>query len=52
MANSAMPAAQRSTPSGRRLLAVGITRHRGSRTITVRATSVGVTGTITTAVAR
>jgi hypothetical protein len=33
----------------RRLAAVGIIRHRGGRTITVRATPAGVTGTITPA---
>ncbi|GAA2985145.1 hypothetical protein [Streptomyces fulvorobeus] len=47
MANSAMPAAQRSAPPVRRLIAVGITRHLGARTITVRATETGVTGIIT-----
>ncbi|MFJ1782579.1 hypothetical protein ACIOKA_38370 [Streptomyces anulatus] len=47
MANSAMPAAQSSTPPDRRLIAVGtISRHDG-RTTTVRATEAGVTGTIT-----
>lgn len=30
----------------RRLIAVGTTRHHGGRTITVRATEAGVTGTI------
>lgn len=32
----------------RRLIAVGIIRHHGGRTITVRATEAGVTGTIGT----
>ncbi|WP_326659582.1 hypothetical protein [Streptomyces sp. NBC_00385] len=41
-----MPAAQSSTPPERRLIAVGTTRRCGGRTITVRATPVGVTGTI------
>lgn len=31
----------------RHLIAVGTIRHRGSRTVTVRATTAGVTGTIT-----
>lgn len=35
------------TPA-RRLIAVGTTRHGGGRTITVRATPAGVTGSITT----
>lgn len=47
MANSAMPAALSSTPPARRLIAVGSIRHLGFRTITVRATEAGVTGTIT-----
>lgn len=42
-----MPAALSSTPPDRHLIAVGTIRHRGSRTITVRATTAGVTGTIT-----
>lgn len=41
-----MPAAQSSTPPDRRLIAVGTTRHLDGRTITVRATEAGVTGTI------
>ncbi|MFE1543632.1 hypothetical protein ACFW61_24570 [Streptomyces microflavus] len=46
MAYRAMPAAQRSTPPDRRLIAVGtISRHDG-RTTTVRATEAGVTGSI------
>lgn len=46
MANSAMPAAQRSTPPDRRLIAIGtISRHDGRTTI-VRVTEAGVTGTI------
>lgn len=46
MANSAMPAAQSSTPPDRRLIAVGTIRHHGGRTIAMRATLAGVTGTI------
>ncbi|MFB8035895.1 hypothetical protein ACFC5Z_23690 [Streptomyces sp. NPDC056004] len=46
MANSAMPAAQRSTPPDRRLIAVGATRRHGGQTITIRATKAGVTGSI------
>ena len=42
-----MPAALSSTPPARRLIAVGSIRHLGFRTITVRATEAGVTGTIT-----
>ncbi|MFI6861765.1 hypothetical protein ACIBKZ_18015 [Streptomyces sp. NPDC050421] len=41
-----MPAAQSSTPPARRLIAVGMTRHHGGRTTTVRATEAGATGTI------
>ncbi|WP_093820480.1 hypothetical protein [Streptomyces sp. PpalLS-921] len=41
-----MPAAQSSTPPDRRLIAVGTIRHLDGRTITVRATETGVTGTI------
>jgi len=41
-----MPAAQSSTQPARRLIAVGTIRHHGNRTITVRATLAGVTGTI------
>ncbi|MET9702294.1 hypothetical protein [Streptomyces griseus] len=47
MANSAMPAAQRSIPPQRRLVAVGTISRNGGRTTTVRATEAGVTGTIT-----
>lgn len=43
-----MPAAQRSTPLDRRLIAVGTITRQGGRTTTVRATEAGVTGTITT----
>ncbi|MEU3836119.1 hypothetical protein [Streptomyces microflavus] len=46
MANSAMPAAQRSTPPDRRLVAVGTISRHGGRTTTVRATEAGVTGSI------
>ena len=46
MANSAMPAAQSSIQPARRLIAVGTIPHHGSRTVTVRATLAGVTGTI------
>lgn len=42
-----MPAALSSTPPARRLIAVGTIRHLGGRTITMRATKAGVTGTIT-----
>ncbi|THA31770.1 hypothetical protein E6R18_15670 [Streptomyces sp. A1277] len=42
-----MPAALSSIPPARRLVAVGTHRHLGGRTITVRATETGVTGTIT-----
>lgn len=52
MANSAMPAATRGTPPDRRLIAVGRIRHQAGRTITVRATLAGVTGTITRGGAR
>ncbi|MFJ5893807.1 hypothetical protein [Streptomyces californicus] len=47
MAHRAMPAAQRSIPPQRRLVAVGTISRRGGRTTTVRATTAGVTGTIT-----
>lgn len=46
MAHRAMPAAQRSIPPQRRLVAVGTVRRHGGRTTTVRATEAGVTGTI------
>ncbi|WP_405548918.1 hypothetical protein OG215_15335 [Streptomyces globisporus] len=46
MANSAMPAAQSSTPPDRRLIAVGTISRHGGRTTTVRATEAGVAGTI------
>ncbi|MFD7428427.1 hypothetical protein ACFV6Z_15465 [Streptomyces sp. NPDC059818] len=42
-----MPAARSSTPPDRRLVAVGTISRHGGRTITVRATEAGVTGTIT-----
>ncbi|WP_411140268.1 hypothetical protein [Streptomyces sp. x-80] len=41
-----------STLAPRRLIAAGTTRHHAGRTITVRATAVGVTGTITRGGAR
>ncbi|WP_406144144.1 hypothetical protein [Streptomyces anulatus] len=46
MAHRAMPAAQRSTPPDRRIIAVGTITRRGGRTTTVRATEAGVTGSI------
>ncbi|MFH8369170.1 hypothetical protein [Streptomyces sp. NPDC018031] len=54
MADTAMPARHGAPPpADRRLIAVGTIRHRGGRTITVRATPAGVTGTIApTAVAQ
>ncbi|WP_158710529.1 MULTISPECIES: hypothetical protein [Streptomyces] len=48
MADLAMPAAQPGSQPTRRLVAVGTTRHHGGRTITVRATEAGATGTIST----
>ena len=33
-------------PGARRTIAVGTTRHLGGRTITLRATAAGVTGTV------
>ena len=41
-----MPAALSSIPPARRTVAVGTIRHHGGRTISVRATEAGVTGTI------
>lgn len=40
------------SPTARRLVAVGTITRRDGRTITVRATPVGVTGTVTPAVKR
>jgi hypothetical protein len=47
--NPARPVSVDTTPCppDRRLVAVGTTRRSGGRTITVRATEAGVTGTIT-----
>ncbi|WP_431772205.1 hypothetical protein [Streptomyces cucumeris] len=45
MADLAMPARTDAPPPDRRLIAVGTIRHHGGRTITVRATEAGVTGT-------
>ncbi|MBD3931957.1 hypothetical protein IF129_10355 [Streptomyces chumphonensis] len=42
-----MSAAQRSGSPARRLVAVGTIRRHGGRTLTVRATQAGATGTIT-----
>ncbi|WP_187284174.1 hypothetical protein [Streptomyces sp. adm13(2018)] len=41
-----MPTGTTPVPPPRRLIAVGTIRHHGGRTITVRATEAGVTGTI------
>ncbi|GAA4663092.1 hypothetical protein [Streptomyces youssoufiensis] len=46
MANFAMPARTDAPPADRRLVAAGTIRHLAGRTITVRATQAGVTGTI------
>lgn len=47
MADHAHVVLRNTTPtSPRRIVAVGTTRHHGGRTITVRATEAGVTGTI------
>ncbi|MHC3391318.1 hypothetical protein ACLQ2E_17960 [Streptomyces lavendulocolor] len=46
MADLAMPSRSSAPPPSRRLVAAGTIRHRGGRTITVRATPAGVTGTI------
>ncbi|MBC3988033.1 hypothetical protein H8N00_03780 [Streptomyces sp. AC563] len=45
MANFAMPARPDAPPPDRRLVAAGTIRHLAGRTITVRATQAGVTGT-------
>ncbi|MFI8988637.1 hypothetical protein ACIG63_27115 [Streptomyces antimycoticus] len=45
MADLAMPARTDALPPERRLIAVGTIRHHGGRTITVRATAAGITGT-------
>ncbi|WP_432091806.1 hypothetical protein [Streptomyces sp. NRRL F-5630] len=50
--NPSVPPGAQVSPA-RRIVAVGITRHRDGRTLTVRATTAGVTGIITrTAVTR
>ncbi|MGW6008647.1 hypothetical protein [Streptomyces sp. NPDC055210] len=46
MADLSMPAPRRSTTPARRLVAAGFIRRLPGRTITVRATHAGVTGTI------
>ncbi|MBI0294481.1 hypothetical protein JBE04_08295 [Streptomyces sp. PRKS01-29] len=46
------PSAPASSPPERRLIAVGTIRRPGGRTITVRATAAGVTGTSRPAVKR
>ncbi|MFG2837048.1 hypothetical protein ACGFYE_18835 [Streptomyces zaomyceticus] len=43
-----VPTGTTTVPLPRRLVAVGITRRHDGRTITVRATQAGVTGTIST----
>ncbi|MGA6159614.1 hypothetical protein ACPEIC_40470 [Stenotrophomonas sp. NPDC087984] len=45
MADLAMPARTDAPPPARRVIAVGSIRRTGGRTITVRATAAGVTGT-------
>ncbi|MEU9793806.1 hypothetical protein AB0E27_24795 [Streptomyces sparsogenes] len=45
MADIAMPARPDAPPPTRRVIAVGTIRRTGGRTITVRATTAGVTGT-------
>jgi len=52
MANSAMPAAPPAITPSRRLVAAGLIRRSPGRTLTVRVTEAGVTGTIRKAVAR
>ncbi|MFE5544584.1 hypothetical protein ACFQ71_12280 [Streptomyces sp. NPDC056534] len=42
-----VPTGTTTVPPPRRLVAVGIIRRHGGRTITVRATEAGATGTIT-----
>lgn len=49
---SACPDEAASSPRPRRLIAAGIVRRSQGRTLTVRATAVGVTGSITTTPAR
>lgn len=49
MASGMPPGTPRTSHPDRRLVVVGTIRRHGGRTITVRATMAGVTGTITTA---
>ncbi|WP_329471702.1 hypothetical protein OIE75_20365 [Streptomyces sp. NBC_01723] len=46
MTDIAMPAVRRGTTPTRRLIAAGIIRRNPGRTLTVRVTAAGVTGTI------
>jgi hypothetical protein len=52
MTDLAMPADSRGTTQTRRLIAAGIIRRSPGRTLTVRVTEAGVTGTIRKAGAR
>ncbi|MGW1609434.1 hypothetical protein ACWCQZ_08550 [Streptomyces sp. NPDC002285] len=52
MTDLSMPAPMRGTHQPRRLIAAGIIRRTPGRTLTVRVTQAGVTGTIRKAVAR
>ncbi|MCY0921857.1 MULTISPECIES: hypothetical protein [unclassified Streptomyces] len=52
MPDTATPTPTPEPRPGRHLAAVGIIRHTGGRTLTLRATPAGVTGTITSAVTR
>ncbi|RPE44138.1 hypothetical protein EDD90_7368 [Streptomyces sp. Ag109_O5-1] len=52
MADLAMPASSRGTTQPRRLIAAGIIRRSPGRTLTVRVTEAGVTGSIRKAGAR
>ncbi|MER6531177.1 hypothetical protein [Streptomyces sp. NPDC001508] len=48
----ALPERAASSPTSRHLIAAGIIRRHGNRTITVRVTAAGVTGTIRKVVTR